>query len=952
MRSDCSDVRFINSVFSEVFPHAIVEGCNTTNTSFYIKIPELIDGTTTVKMLYGSDDATDANDPNAVFEFYDDFNEDNINPAKWNTYVVSQGSVYQQSGKLFVKVDSSNDVATIKSIYVDNIPLIMETYATLPNTDTYQSYYSHVGFVPSGYTGVLKTGLRQARTSDSHDLLITYLDDAETWTWIDSPVGDISDWAHYTIQKQSDTDIATYRDGTFLGSKSGNTLSDTNIGFSEESQGNTAHVHIAVDWVLVRKYATTPPSVVGGSEVPGTFEIGASDLISNKALVYTTGAGNSANILSVKSRKSILENPRGIFSRIVGSTGVDDPALFSLSKSSISGGNSIRIFFQQPTRIGGLYLEEHSSYGNIKATFIYEDSSTSTINPHSVKSFDIHGSGGSADKVGAKTFFNEFPDKKVKDITFIFENASFGEPKNELISSIYILSAPVDTVSFLTMYPIISAYYGNSEVASPDYNPHTNFFTRAYTPYLKFDFNSGDTSSPIFQSFSGGLASAVSGGTLSTDLLTDDSKITHNVWNNKVYDNTHDFVEEYWRGITTSGASVFVKLNSISDSGDWGTGNHDCALGYPIKKTGTETFGGVTIANPYAVLSTGGTTYTMGDLYSWPYTVNAFIQSIGTSTYLNIGLGDEPFCYDSLLGGIGFIGIANENNAPFVIDNLRWYFTHPFQSWTVSENVEEAGISFSIQSVSALPTQPVSGQAVDISAFVVDDVGDPLSGVSCSIIYAGETKSMSEQSAGEYVGSVTAIYKIDDYVVSCSSGAESTTLGGTFNVTKSPSDYITITAFTDLSSRLLAVGDNFAPLAHVDTNDFSQLGCVWHRESSPSNTTSMIEYSGNPFNFGPIPGTGFDFSEKTYIKCCRGTFCESGVVNSKVINTVTPTDVETVYIGGYLPLGGYFKVASELTVSGTEFAQGGMHHFQKSLLLKMFQFKYLVQMFSLTLTTS
>lgn len=79
MQSNCADLR-ITDLDGNLLPHWIEEsnpGCNTVNTKIWVKIPNIYKGNnvTNIFIYYGNNQATDVENGNNVFEFFDNFDE-------------------------------------------------------------------------------------------------------------------------------------------------------------------------------------------------------------------------------------------------------------------------------------------------------------------------------------------------------------------------------------------------------------------------------------------------------------------------------------------------------------------------------------------------------------------------------------------------------------------------------------------------------------------------------------------------------------------------------------------------------------------------------------------------------------------------------------------------------------------------------------------------------------
>ena len=81
MRSDCGDIRFIDSDDSTNLSYWIESGINTLSTKIWVKVPSIsASSTKTIYMYYGNPSATSISNGTATFIFFDDFSGD---LSKW-----------------------------------------------------------------------------------------------------------------------------------------------------------------------------------------------------------------------------------------------------------------------------------------------------------------------------------------------------------------------------------------------------------------------------------------------------------------------------------------------------------------------------------------------------------------------------------------------------------------------------------------------------------------------------------------------------------------------------------------------------------------------------------------------------------------------------------------------------------------------------------------------------
>lgn len=104
---DFRDIRFTTT---DNTPHSYwIEETGPTYAIFWVKIPAIPTTGSQVYLYYGNPSASSLSDGDATFLFFDDFNDNSLNPSKWT--VVSGGgsaTVLEQNGQLQIRSDGSN----------------------------------------------------------------------------------------------------------------------------------------------------------------------------------------------------------------------------------------------------------------------------------------------------------------------------------------------------------------------------------------------------------------------------------------------------------------------------------------------------------------------------------------------------------------------------------------------------------------------------------------------------------------------------------------------------------------------------------------------------------------------------------------------------------------------------------------------------------------------------
>jgi len=253
MQSDCDDIR-ITDVNGKVLPIWIETGtnaCNTTTTAIWTKVPAISTTGTTVFLYYGNSSTTNTQNGDNVFEFFDDFSDNNINTQKWTVNdqtgaltTTETTSVLRRSGTTSLADKWSQISSTIS---LDNFRI----------TDFQTRVNSH----PSG-EGVMSvyggTYLRESNGGSGWKWQYY------TTGWFDvgnSAVVNGGSFINISTVSES-TGLTIYENGTNIGKRSYAISSGTSpLGFSVRQYNAGESLSIDIDNIRVRKYTTTPPTV-------------------------------------------------------------------------------------------------------------------------------------------------------------------------------------------------------------------------------------------------------------------------------------------------------------------------------------------------------------------------------------------------------------------------------------------------------------------------------------------------------------------------------------------------------------------------------------------------------------------------------------------------------------------------------------------------------------------
>lgn len=260
-----NDIRFLTTS-GVVIPHWIESSTlNSPNTKIWVKIPSLVaSASETVYLFYGNLSVADISNGELTFDFFDNFNNGGVNNGKWST--CNGGEFSQSNGMLKLSsTNASNKKAIVRSLNNFSGPLIAEMFVS-----EVSGVGAYIGFADSenkkGYGLFYEEGMpntmrmvlfdkdinchsvnNQFPSADALDAL----DVRGIWSisWL-AKGKQLMDWPNAPVHP------VTRTDDSHDFPSSVNLL----IGQSE----NTGSVF--VDWVRVRKYAASEPTVSLGVE--------------------------------------------------------------------------------------------------------------------------------------------------------------------------------------------------------------------------------------------------------------------------------------------------------------------------------------------------------------------------------------------------------------------------------------------------------------------------------------------------------------------------------------------------------------------------------------------------------------------------------------------------------------------------------------------------------------
>jgi len=278
---DGDDIRFYN-LSGNSLPYWIEDWDVDGTSIIWVKV--LYSGTSEIIIYYGNPDATAESSGDDTFDFFDDFDDGTIDPAKWqDTTGFSESGGYLWGSNTTYRIRS-------QSAWTGNYILETRHYSADDAQDGYQAG-GWRGSTSNGYNPLLYSGNRWYTRNDGAwhgPTTFTYLDQ-----WIRIKTVAIGASSYATITRES-------------GGSS--THDDSNSGLASEyialgQRNDNAYLGQAYDgkwdWLFVRKYAATEPTGSLGDEESIDYKFNAVythqcdwDFFNVGYIYETTGSGN------------------------------------------------------------------------------------------------------------------------------------------------------------------------------------------------------------------------------------------------------------------------------------------------------------------------------------------------------------------------------------------------------------------------------------------------------------------------------------------------------------------------------------------------------------------------------------------------------------------------------------------------------------------------------------
>ena len=285
MRSDCRNIRFIDSDDSTLLNYWIESGCNSANTKIWVKVPFIPAGSTkTIYVYYGNPNATSLSNGDATFDFFDDFLGTSLDTSKWQVVNSGSGSYSLSNGEITIASGGDWWDTSDTSLYIISKASFPYNYIAETKV-TGNSYNLHQRIF----------GLRASSATNSRMFVFLVDYDAShiTHVYRDSD-GAYANWygENTGVLRPSFPFILKFvRVGDtvygYVNNNLANSRTVANWGLNYVALTDT-HVTTETnkfDWIRVRKYASPEPSTSVGNE----------EVLSASNFIYTQSPAVSSN---------------------------------------------------------------------------------------------------------------------------------------------------------------------------------------------------------------------------------------------------------------------------------------------------------------------------------------------------------------------------------------------------------------------------------------------------------------------------------------------------------------------------------------------------------------------------------------------------------------------------------------------------------------------------------
>jgi len=270
LRSDGGDIRFTDSDGTTLLNYWIESGINTSTTVIWVKVPSILAGSKTIYFYYGNPQATSQSNGVNVFSFFDDFEQ-----------YADGSNINNQGGWITKRVGGTGEAKVRLYNGGNHLHLSSTDYTTAvvnPFNSSNSGYAIRVREVADDWNEAFLFGVTDGSTSANGGVLNAYVVTWNGWSGTLSKIRKFVTGNENVLNSISDSDsnnVYHILEFTWVGSSLKAYRDDQlKLSGSDSYYSSRSHIHLDVyngtsryiDWVLIRKAASTEPSSSTGNE--------------------------------------------------------------------------------------------------------------------------------------------------------------------------------------------------------------------------------------------------------------------------------------------------------------------------------------------------------------------------------------------------------------------------------------------------------------------------------------------------------------------------------------------------------------------------------------------------------------------------------------------------------------------------------------------------------------
>ncbi|BFT94491.1 hypothetical protein MNSC_04990 [Minisyncoccus archaeophilus] len=253
MQADFDDLRFTSSDGKTLLSYWIESKTNSSTATVWVKMPSLVSGNNIAYLYYGNAAAVTASNGDGTFAFFDDFEAANINTEKWNI----ANNAFQSGGIVTVGSDSVTQADRIYSKTAFDVGGYSARMRFRTNSMSLNTHWGFAQFPSLEDWAFFRTstpsieyynlGVRKDGTENKSSLGSAYDTGYNIWE----------------VSPENPSKVSFYINDVLVGAMT-DLCPDSPM--SVEITGYNTGSYGYCDWLFVRKYSSSNPSIVIGEE--------------------------------------------------------------------------------------------------------------------------------------------------------------------------------------------------------------------------------------------------------------------------------------------------------------------------------------------------------------------------------------------------------------------------------------------------------------------------------------------------------------------------------------------------------------------------------------------------------------------------------------------------------------------------------------------------------------